>query len=186
MGILIGLAISFAISGLVYLSYEDEIDEARELAEENGIDLNNIDLSGLSNQSPPPVTAQDDAGPVVPPQDGLGDNDPADLAETGLGADPAPMRQTLVEDTPLDPVAFEPEDEQLVVAIENTVDLSAPATNSYDAETDTTTLAFGQMQVLRMLGDQTDVSIGFGTAEETRSGLSPFDIILDPARLANA
>ncbi|MEO9682129.1 MAG: hypothetical protein ABJF86_06785 [Tateyamaria sp.] len=166
MAILIGLSIAFALGGLAYLGYEDEIDEARRLAEENDIDLDDLDVSNFS------TTAE------------------ADADENTLDVGLAPVKEQLTGPTLANtltdvepPVAFEPEEEQLVVELDAGVDVEAFAQNVFDPETDTTTLTIGDNTVLSLIGDQTDISVGFGTQAETQNGLSPFDIVLVQNRL---
>ncbi|MEP4248012.1 hypothetical protein [Tateyamaria sp.] len=166
MAILIGLSIAFALGGLAYLSYEDEINEARRLAEDNNIDLDDLDVSNLS------TAAEADA------DENTLDVDLALVKEQLTGPT---LASTLTDVEP--PVAFEPEEEQLVVELDAGVDVEAFAQNVFDPETDTTTLTIGDNTVLSLIGDQTDISVGFGTQAETQNGLSPFDIVLVQNRL---
>lgn len=175
MAILIGLGISLAIGGLVYLNYEDEIDEARRLAEENGFDLDEIDFSDFARSA----EVAD-----VPKTEAL-DEEVLDAKAAELEDEPLPTQTFARAQAPSDPpLEFEPEQEQLVVELDADIDLKADATNLFDPETETTSLSIGEATVLRLSGDQTDVSIGFGTQSETESGLSPFDIVLVQNRMA--
>jgi len=179
MALLIGLGISFAVGALVYVGYEDEIDEARQLAEENGIDPDNFDVSDISDllDERNAEAAQDRQDAAPQPVDEVGGEDAQ-----------APSTQTFASaQTPAEPrVEFEPDHEQIVVDVDPEVDLAAPATNIYDPGSDTTTLTIGDTALLQMAVDKTDVSIGFGTPSETQSGLSPFDITLYQNRLQTA
>lgn len=171
MAILIGLGISLAVGGLVYLNYEDDIDEARRLAEENGLDPDEIDFSDFGRSAD------------VPETEAL-DEEVLDAKAAELEAEPLPTQTFASAQAPADPpLEFEPEQEQLVVELDADVDLKAEATNLFDPETETTSLSIGEATVLRLSGDQTDVSIGFGTQSETESGLSPFDIVLVQNRM---
>lgn len=166
MALLIGLGIAFAIGGLAYLSVEDEIDAARQTAEENGIDPDDFDTSDFSQKE---LAAADSAAL---------DDDP-DSEEEQLATQTFENAET----APESPVSFEPDQEQIVVALDADVDVDAPAQNVFNPETDTTTLSIGDSTVLSLLGDQTDISIGFGTQSETENGLSPFDVVLVQNRL---
>ncbi len=174
VAVLISLGVSLALGAIAYFAYEDDLEDARQtarnFAEDNDIDLGDIFSSGPDTTTPTEANNADTESAAT-------DGDTADSLQ------PVDPTLQVAENALVQVVPFEPDEEQIVVELEEGTDINAPASNLYDPDTDTTTLSFGATAVLAMAGDQTDISIGFGTLEGAKNGLSPFDVVIHKARL---